>query len=220
LRGAYAEVLEQGEGALDLLGTLLQTDPEMTRWRERRAAVGHALAAACRLHGDRQCASAYLESSLADLGALLAVNADQADWRREYASSTLEAGWQAATGGELQGAAALVETAVATIAPLSEAAPGDLDTRKVEILALLTLGDLASLRAETETAVSRWQSAQALIDAWFSGTQDPEVLDMLALLMFRQGRPGPATELRELLDGIGFHSPYPMLKPGELAASQ
>lgn len=212
-RAFYSQALRHGESSLALLDALLLTDPAMTPWRQRRAAVEHLLATVCRLREESGCAESYIESSLSDLDQLITANPENAIWQRANAFSSLEAAWQAAVSGDRQRAWRLAEGAMQAATGLVKQAPADRDAWKLEALARLTLGDLASLDAQPETAMSSWQSAQHVLEESLAGSTDPEVLDILALLLVRHGRMDKAKEIRGKLDEMGYYTFYPQLEP-------
>lgn len=212
-RAFYSQALRHGEDSLALLDALLLTDPTMTPWRQRRAAVEHLLATICRLSEEADCAESYIESSLSDLDQLITANPENAIWQRAHAYSSLEAAWQAALSGNRQLAWRLAQGTMQAVTWLVEQAPADRDAWKLEALTRFTLGDLASLDAQPETALSNWQSAQLVLETSLAGSTDPEVLDILALLLLRHGRTDKAEEIRSKLDTMGYYTSYPQLGP-------
>jgi hypothetical protein len=61
--------------------------------------------------------------------------------------------------------------------------------------------------------MSSWRSAQHVLEESLAGSTDPEVLDILALLLVRHGRMDKAKEIRGKLDEMGYYTFYPQLEP-------
>jgi len=210
-RGSFAAGRGHADAALQLLDELLETDSSVTRWRQRRAAVGRTLGSLCRMQGDRRCAAVNIANSMDDLDQLLALDSNNNAWRRERALSALEAAWQATSEGNLKAAGNLANVAMRLAEDLVAQAPDDRDALKALVFSLLTLGDLADLRSERETALANWNKAEARIVEGFPDLQDPEVLESLALLQARLNRADRASELRDRLSEMGYRGAYPLL---------
>lgn len=208
-RGSMAGSREQGEAALEILDALIEGDPAMTPWRQRRVQVQNLLAANCRLNREPECAASHISAALADLNELTMANPENAQWQRELSASRLEAAWQAALEGETELAKQMTETVVKSTRPPDSRETVDREAVKLHMLALLTLGDIAENTYRTEEAVAAWRRVMDTLETYFPNSRDPEVIDIIVKLLTRHGSVAAAKDAVEILELIDYHSIYP-----------
>jgi tetratricopeptide (TPR) repeat protein len=209
--GALKDASEQGERALMIFDSLIESEPSMMPLKQRRARALKLLAVNCRLQKNSECAASYISAALADLDEITSVNPENVQWQRDLSACKLEAAWQAAIAGQIEFAQELAESVVESTRPTGQEELDDRETVKLYMTALLTRGDLARKTYREDEAAAAWQAVLNILDTHFPASRDPEVMDISAKLMARAGNIAVADDTRETLQRMSYQSPYPWL---------